>query len=207
MATELHNTRKVKLLGQTLRDEITRLGFDLPPGDSAQRLVASKAEEVAATLGITPRTVLTSYMTDESMREMAKAVARQMKGLTAVLDEAPPIELDARHGYTVLAAFGMCEVLALHNLDHPNAMIVLKDAADSTVQVAVSLAQGSGETREISGLTLSVARKVITMALDMLRNGQWRCTCCAPGTSTVGCELQRRLAVDLGHLGGWTPPR
>lgn len=204
MAIELHNTRKVKLLAQTLRSEVARLGLELPPGDSAQRLVASRAEEIATMLGITPRTVLTSYMTDESLTTMAKTIAREMKGLTAVLDEAPPVKLDAHHSYTVLAAFGMCGVLALHNLDHPSAMIVLKDAADSTVHVAVSFAQSADG--EIGGFTLSVARKVLTMVLDMLRSRQWNCTCCPTGSDTGRCQLQQRLATDLAALGGWVPP-
>jgi hypothetical protein len=205
VALELHQTRKVKLLAQALRTEVAHLGFDLPPGDSTQRLVASKAEEIANALGVTPRTVLNSYLTEESIPGMAKSLARQMKGMTAVLDDAPPIQIDTFHGHMVLAAFGMCGAIALRNLDHPSAMIVLKDASDSTVHVAVALAEQEQEHREIGGLALSVARKVITMVLGLLQSGQWPCGCCPAGIAE--CKLQRRLAADLASLGGWASPQ
>jgi hypothetical protein len=210
VALELHQTRKVKLLAQALREHVASLGFDLPPGDSAQRLVAAKVEEIGNGLGVTPRTVLNSYLTEDSIRAMARSLARQMKGMTAVLDDAPPIQLDTFHGHMVLAAFGMCGSLALRNLDHPSATIVLKDAADSTVHVAVALADQEHEPREISGLALSIARKVITMVLELLQSDQWPCGCCPSEdaeSETVECKLRRRLTADLASLGGWAPPR
>jgi hypothetical protein len=200
VAIELRNTRKVKLLAQTLRGEVSRLGVDLPPGDSAQRLVASKVEEIAGQLGVTTRTVLDSYLTDDTVRTMAKAVARQMKGLTAALDETPAIMISTGDGLMLLAAFGVCGSLALRNLEHPNAMIVLKDATDSTFHIAVSLAESDAQETEIGGLGLSVARKVLAMVVGSLREQVWGCGCAPTHARTDDCELLLRLAADLAAL-------
>lgn len=199
----LHKTRKIQALGQVLRDEIRRFGFDLPPGDSAAQLVADKAEEISRQLGVTTRTVLDSYMSEESMPELAKAISRQLKELTAVLDDAPPVAIDVCDGFMVVAAFGMCTGIALQNLHHPDAMIVCKDAGDSTVHVGVALATGGDFPVQIGGFTLSVARKVITMVLDLLQTEEW--TCAEDHPRDAPCPMRQRLAIDLATLGGWAP--
>ncbi len=203
MAAELHQTRKVKLLAARLRDECTRLGADLPPGDSAARIVADKAEQIAAQLGVTTRTVLDRYLTDQEIPGLARGIARQYSELTEVLDDAPAVGVSLGKGLMVLAAFGMCATLALRNLEHSDAPVVLRHASDSTVHLAITLAQSGGEPADVGGLTLAVARKVLTQVIELLHASAWTCTCAQAHRADGGCALSDRLTVDLATLGGW----
>jgi len=116
------------------------------------------------------------------------------------------VTVNQRDGLMVRAAFGVCGTLALRNAErrqHSDPMIVVKDAADSTTEVAISLFQAGSEPAPIGGLTVVVGRKVISMTLEALRNGWWDCTCEQPHRDDGGCVLQDRLAHDLAVLGGW----
>ncbi|MEU8076078.1 hypothetical protein AB0B31_11565 [Catellatospora citrea] len=206
MAVELRRSRKVKERADALREACEQLGRQLPPGDSAERIVADKVEQIAQQMGISTRTVLDRYVTDESMRVLANALVRQMQDLTEVMDQAPPVPVSVNDGLLVLAAFGMCSAVALRNLDHSESadpLIVVRDAADSTVHIAVTLAQADDDPVDVGGFQLAIGRKVITTVLEQLRAGRWECTCGSAHRADGGCALQDRLALDLASLGGW----
>jgi hypothetical protein len=150
--------------------------------------------------------VLDRYFTDESMQILAKALVSEMQGLSMVLDQAPPVEVGLDDGFLVLAAFDMCSATALRNLgrdDHADPMIVLRDAADSTVHVTVTMALTETDFVKVGGLELAIGRKVITAVLEQLRSGRRECTCGSAHRADSGCDVQDRLAADLPALGGW----
>lgn len=203
MPAALHKSRRVIALAQVLRAELLEAGFELPPGDSAAIIVAEKVEQVANQLGVTTRTVLASYIDESHMPGLAKAVATQMGELTEILDDAPAVPVGLRRGYSVHAAFGVCIALALQNLEHRNAMIVVKDAGDSTAHLAFAMLSSSDDPVQVGGMTLAIGRKVITMTIEMIHSGQWRCTCRQQHANPRTCPIAERLAIDLGILGGW----
>ncbi|MCP2323464.1 hypothetical protein HDA40_001971 [Hamadaea flava] len=129
-----------------------------------------------------------------------------MRDAELTAHDAAPVTVGQRDGLLVLAAFGVCGMLAVRNAgrrEHIDPMIVAKDAADSTVQVAVPMCEAKGQPVEVGGLTVVVARKVIGMTLEALREGWWDCTCKQPHRPDGGCVLQDRLEYDLATLGGW----
>ncbi|MCP2323457.1 hypothetical protein HDA40_001964 [Hamadaea flava] len=126
--------------------------------------------------------------------------------VTMIAHDTTPVTVEQRDGLLVLAAFGVCGMLAARNADrreHIDPRIVAKDAADSTVQVAVPMYEAKGQPVQIGGLTVVVARKVIGMTLEALREGWWECTCERPHRPDGGCVLQDRLQHDLATRGGW----
>ncbi|MEV6964979.1 hypothetical protein AB0M47_07660 [Hamadaea sp. NPDC051192] len=203
---ELHTTKRVRELAAVLREAVSEQGGDLPGGDYVERLVAERATMVSQQMGLTPRTVMTNYMTPALVREWGTSLAAQMRDAELTAHDTAPVTVEQRDGLLVLAAFGVCGMLAVHNADrreHTDPQIVAKDAADSTVQVAVPMHEANGQPVEIGGLTVVVARKVIGMTLEALRKSWWDCTCEQPHRPDGGCALQDRLEHDLATLGGW----
>ncbi|MCP2327042.1 hypothetical protein HDA40_005549 [Hamadaea flava] len=203
---ELHTTKRVRELAAVLQEAVSEQGGDLPGGDYVERLVAERVTIIGRQMGITPRTVMTNYVTPELVREWGTGLAAQMRDAELTAHDTTPVTVEQRDGLLVLAAFGVCGMLAARNADrreHIDPRIVAKDAADSTVQVAVPMYEAKRQPVQIGGLTVVVARKVIGMTLEALREGWWECTCEQPHRSDGGCVLQDRLQHDLATLGGW----
>jgi len=157
-------------------------------------------------LGITPRTVIESYMTPDVIKQWGTSLASEMRDAELAAHDTASVEVDQRDGLLVLAAFGVCGVLAMRNVErreHVDPMMVIKDAADSTVHVAVPLYQAGGRPVKIGGMTVVVGRKVIGMTVAALTNGWWDCTCEVQHRADGGCGLQDRLERELALLGGW----
>ena len=206
VVAELHTTKRIRELAEVLREEAGKQGADLHTGDDVERMIADRVTSVAQRMGVTPRTVLANYVTDEQVREWGTGLALELREAELVTHDTPPVVVSRRDGLMVLAAFGVCGTLALRNAERrqdADPMVVVKDAADSTTEVAVSMFEGRGDLVEIGGLTLVVGRKVISMTLEALRHGWWDCTCEQPHRPDGGCGLQDRLAHDLAVLGGW----
>jgi hypothetical protein len=206
MVAELHTTKRIRELAAVLREAVSDQGGNLAAGDYVERLVAERVMTVAQQLGITPRTAMTSYMTTDLVRQWTTTLAAQLRDAELTAHDTAPTEVEQRDGLLVLAAFGVCGVLAVRNAGrrgHADPMIVIKDAADSTVQVAVPMYEANGRPVKIGGLTVVVGRKVISMTVEALRNGWWDCTCEQPHRPDGGCALQDRLIHDLALLGGW----
>ncbi|MCP2323486.1 purine nucleoside phosphorylase [Hamadaea flava] len=120
-----------------------------------------------------------------------------------IAHDTEPVTVEQRDGLLVLAAFGVCGMLAVRNAgwrEHIDPMIVAKDAADSTAQVAVPMYEAKGQPVDIGGLTVVAARKVIGMTLEALREGWWDCTCEQPHRPDGGCVLQDRLGSTATRL-------
>jgi hypothetical protein len=203
---ELHNTKRVREMAVVLREAVAAQGASLRDGDHAERLVAERVLEVAQQLGVTPRTAMTSYLTDELVRRWGTNLAAQLRDVELAAHDAEAVQVAVLDGVLVLAAFGVCGVLAMHNIErreHIDPMVVIKDASDSTVHLAVPLYEAGGQPVEIGGMTIFVGRKVIGMTIEALRNGWWSCTCQEPHRTDGGCGLQDRLVHELALLGGW----
>ena len=66
----------------------------------------------------------------------------------------------------------------------------------------MSLAESDQEDLELGGLGLSVARKVLTVVVQSLRDQEWECGCASTHATTADCDLLLRLATDLAMLDG-----
>jgi len=203
---ELHTTKRVRELANIVREEVDKQGADLRSGDHVERMIAERVQTVARQLGVTPRTVLDRYLTEDRARAWAVGIAAELRDAELVAYDAAPVVIDQRDGLLVLAAFGVCGTLAVNNLDRweqCDPMIVLKDAADSTVEFAINLYEAGDEPALIGGMGIVVGRKVLSMTMDALRHGWWQCTCGQPHRPDGGCGLQDRFEQDLAALGGW----
>jgi len=64
----------------------------------------------------------------------------------------------------------------------------------------MTLAESDDHPTAIGGLTLSIARKVLTMVIELLEGQDWRCGCTPDHAAEQPCELRERLASDLSTL-------
>jgi hypothetical protein len=206
VVAELHTSKRVRELAIMLRQAVIEEDGSIPAGDYVERLIAERVIALANDLGVTHRTVLERYLTPDQVRLWARTLVAQLHEAEHLANDAPPVEVDQRDGLLVLAAFGVCGVLAMRNADrhqHVDPMVVIKDALDSTVHVSAPLYQANGQPVKIGGVTLVVGRKVINMTIQALSNGWWDCTCSDTHRADGGCALQDRLEHELAVLGGW----
>jgi len=206
VVAELDTSKRVRELAVMLRQAVIEEDGSIPAGDHVERLIAERVIALAHDLGVAQRTVLDRYMTPDQIRIWARTLVARQHEAEHLANDAPPVEVDQRDGLLVLAAFGVCGVLAMRNADrhqHVDPMVVIKDALDSTVHVSAPLYQANGQPVRIGGVTLVVGRKVISMTVQALSNGWWDCTCSAAHRADGGCALQDRLEHELAVLGGW----
>jgi len=117
-------------------------------------------------MGVTARTVLDLYVTEEQVRTWGATVGAQLRDAELVAHDPPEVLVDQRDGLTVLAAFGVCGTLAVSNLERRERcepIIVLKDAADSTVEFALALYVAGEEPAQVGSMGIMVGRKVLGM--------------------------------------------
>lgn len=204
---ELRSARKVRTLAAELRDQCALLGVHLVAGE-AEDVIVAQVRAIAQQLGVTERTALDSYLTDTAVRQAAQTIAATYATRQQAADTVEPILLSATDVGRVLAAVGMTVKLAAVALEQPDghatALGVATDAADAIVGVGVAL-NGSNrvEAVELAGQTLVLTRTVIQQAIQLIRAGTWPCPCRDRHAVGSGCDLQRRLAADLGVVGGW----
>jgi hypothetical protein len=204
--TDVRNSRRFKELAELLREQAGRRDVTLVAGE-AEEVLASRVSAVATQLGITERTALTSYISEETIPVLAEAVASQAAQYRAATAQAEPVALGVTQAGHVIAALGMAVKLAAGHAGETQAdsLAVITDAADAIVRLGAEL-RSSGPSGQVDfgGHELVQARSVLVRSVDLLREGRWRCGC-GPHAASSQCRLIANLTSDLTLIGGWAP--
>lgn len=204
----VRNTKRFRELAAELRDQCALQGVTLVAGETAE-LLAAKIEDIAGQLGVTERTAMERYLSEEVLH----AIARGIGTAAATYDEAvattEPVTLSIADAGRVIAALGMTMKLATDAWAQPlgpaEALGVATDTADAVVGIGAALRNAHpGTAVQVGGSTLVYARKVLQRTIELIRNGTWTCPCRSRHAANETCEMQRNLAGDLNLLGGWT---
>lgn len=213
MAADISNTRKVRDLADRLRDECALRGVDLLVAE-AREIIVRRVQEVAQMLGVSERTVLDRYMTEDTVLQLASSVGRADSSYHEIRDAVAPVQLSMAEAGRLLASLGMVAKLATEALDaddttvvdRSSALGVATDCADAVVGMGAAFATTAGlDVVEIGGQGVTFARKVLQQAIDLLGNRNWTCPCFDQHRPGQACNLQQSLATDLDHLGGPLP--
>ena len=179
--------------------------------DDALQVIVGVIAKTATNLGVTERTVVDRYMTEQHLGAIAMATARANATALDAIHGADTLTIPRFSVARVVAAIGMCLKLAVAaaswaNTDQAGALGVATDAADAVTGLGAALAADDGsESVTLSGPTAVYARRVITATVNNLHSATWECACGSPHT-TARCSLQRSLIKDLALVNGWVAP-
>ena len=204
-------SKRIRALADQLRERCADLGTALMPDDALQ-VIAGVISQTATNLGVTERTVVDRYMTEQHLDAIARATAKANATTLDAIRGADTLTIPRFSVARVVAAIGMCLKLAVAEASAGNAtsetgaLGVATDAADAVTGLGAALAADDGsESVTLSGPTAVYARRVITATVNNLRSANWECACGSPHTSDR-CSLQRSLIKDLALVNGWVEP-
>jgi hypothetical protein len=203
---DVRNSRRFKELAGLLSEQAGLRGVTFVAGE-AEELLGSRVSAVAAQLGITERTALASYISEETIPVLAEAIGSQAAQYRAATAQAEPVSLGVTQAGRVIAALGMTVKLAAGHAGETQAdsLGIITDAADAIVCLGAELgASGPSGHADLGGHELVLARSVLVRSMDLLRAGRWRCSC-GPHYASSQCRLVAGLTSDLTLIGGWAP--
>jgi hypothetical protein len=204
----IRNTKKFRQLAAELREQCALHGVVLVAGES-EEILATKVDDIARRLGVTERTAMERYLTDEVVHALARGIGTAGATYQEAVDTTEPVTLSIADAGRVIAALGMTMKLATDAVAQPpgpaEALGVATDSADAVVGIGVAIRNTHpGAAVQVSGPTLVYARKVLQRTIELIRDGTWTCPCRSRHAPNETCELHRNLASDLNLLGGWT---
>jgi hypothetical protein len=204
----VRNMKRFRELAAELRELCALHGVVLVAGES-EEILATKVDDIARQLGVTERTAMERYVTDDVVRAMAQGIGIAGATYQEAVDTAEPVTLSIADAGRVIAAVGMTMKLATDALSQPpgaaEALGVATDSADAVVGIGVAIRNTHpGAAVQVGGPTLVYARKVLQRTIELIRDEHWACPCRSRHVPNETCELQRNLAADLNLLGGWT---
>lgn len=203
MANDITRSKKFREFAELVRVECSRRDVTFFAGQ-VERFLADRIAFLAQQMGITERSVLDQYLTEDHVTEYAKAISRQLNEANAAADEAPPVKLDHRSAARVSAAHGMAVRLAAEHLedDQADAIGIVNDAADTVVALGSAVARAGESPIEFGGIELTVACKVINQVVDKIQRGQWQCHCPQAHDDQPVCPTAEMMIRDLALLDG-----
>lgn len=202
----VRNTKRFRQLAAELREECGLQGVVLVAGES-EEILAARIDDIARSLGVTGRTAMERYVTDEVVHALAGGVGAAGATYQDAVDTTEPVTLSIADAGRVIAALGMALKLATDAFSSgpAEALGVATDSADAVVGIGVAIGNTHpGADVNVGGPTLVYARKVLQRTIELIRGGTWTCPCRSRHAPNETCELQRSLATDLNLLGGWT---
>lgn len=203
------SSAKVKEFGAELRDACALRGMFFTVAESEQ-LIVDRIRRMAERLGVTERTIMTSYLDDQVIEDLADALTRDGTVQEEAMSAAPPKIMTIQDAGCVAAALGMTMKLAVEALDVSSARTeslgVATDCADAVVGLGVALSKADGDDRvEVDGRTTVYARRVLLGAVRLLRAEKWAYACRSLHAADE-CRLQKELLKDLHRMGDWESP-
>jgi hypothetical protein len=203
--SSVRNSKRFKALAAALREQAGRHGVTLVAGE-ADDILAERLSAVATQLGITERTALDRYVTEEFVARLADTIGAQVATYRDAVQDTEPVSITLTDVGRIVAALGMVVKLAVAHAEHTRADAagITHDGADAMVGVGAAIVRAAGSSHvDIGGQTLVWIRGVLVRAIGLLREGRWQCPCRSPHPSGADCELRARLISDLNLVGGW----
>ena len=205
---DVRNTKRFRQLAAELREQCALRGVVLVAGES-EEILAVKVDEIARHLGVTERTAMDRYLTDQVVHELAQGIGTAGATYQEAVGTTEPIEISIADTGRVIAALGMTMKLATDALSQPHgpaeALGVATDSADAVVGIGAAIRNTHpGADVLVGGPTLVYAREVLQRTIELIRDETWACPCRSRHAPNETCELQRNLTADLNLLGGWT---
>ena len=100
------SSAKVKEFGVELRDACALRGMFFTVAESEQ-LIVDRIRRMAERLGVTERTIMTSYLDDQVIEDLADALTRDGTVQEEAMSAAPPKIMTIQDAGCVAAALGM----------------------------------------------------------------------------------------------------
>jgi hypothetical protein len=205
---EIRNSRKLKMRAVEVRESCDERGVFLTAAE-AEEALAGSVRDAAVRLGITERTLVDSYLTDEFVAALVDALVAEDGIHQDAMHAAEPMSIACADVGGVIAALGMIMKLVTDALDRnvarADSMGIATDCADAVVGLGVAVNHADpGGPVQVDGRTLVYSRRVLQRAIRMLRDGTWECSCHRrPHEVDDECTLRHNLMADLRRIGGW----
>ena len=205
--SEMRRSTRFREVASLLEEQAELRGVALVAGEAAE-LLAERLSAVARQLGVTERTALQRYVTEDFVAALAQTLGSHAASFREIAGQAEPVTLDTADAGRVIAALGMAVKLAAGHVEKTQAdsLAVITDGADALVHIGVALRVSNGPARiQLGGHALVWTRGVLVQTIELLRSGRWDCSC-GPHKRWPECGLVQSLTSDLGLAGGWLSP-
>jgi hypothetical protein len=203
---DVRNSKRFRELAAMLREQAELRDVSLVGGE-AEELLGAHLSALANQLGITERTTLTSYISEQSIESLAARFAAMKAEYRGMTEEVEPVTLEAAEAGHVVAALGMAVKLAVEHVEETRmaSLGLITDAADAIVRLGAQLRTIAplGQV-EFGGHELVLARSILVGTIERLRAREWQCSC-DPHPAGEACNLITSLDYDLRLIGGWVP--
>jgi hypothetical protein len=167
------NSRLFRQLAQQLHDGYQRRGLTLPDG-AAEHLLADHITAVAKRLRVTDRHAMQTYLTDETLDQLADRCLRAKAERDIEVDLASPLLLPIPHAAHIIAGLGMAITAATTSADQHTATTAIREASDTLTNIALAVSRASDTGHAlIEPATAVAARAELTRFADHLADRTW----------------------------------
>lgn len=152
-------------MAEVVEREFKTRQLGLKPG-GARELLRSHIHLMANQLGVTSRTAL-GYVSENTVRELARSAARKMRETEAQEDALPPVIMTSRDAGLVLSTFAVAARVGLVNGDTD----VAADLCEVVTGVAMELRRE--EVPAVSALLLRHGLRWASLPASKVATGEW----------------------------------